>query len=76
MAIIEYTVDDIPLKTDGEFLTPLAILTRAGLDPKKFRLVLIDGDGRGRTSYAGTDIERIPVRANMKFISEAHSQGP
>lgn len=67
MTNIEYTVDDVPFKTDKEFLTPLEILTRASFDPKRFYLILIEHDHE--ISYKDKDNERIKMHDHMKFIT-------
>jgi hypothetical protein len=69
---ITFTVDDEPVSTTEEQLTPNQILGLAGIDPATSYLVRITG--RHQESYQGRGDEPIRVHQNEVFVSV--STGP
>jgi len=69
---INYFVNDEPQSTTEEELTPVQILTKAGIDPGSNYLVEIRG--KQKISYKDTPSKPIKMHKNMKFISV--STGP
>ena len=65
--IFHYTVDDEPQTTSEHVLTPREILTKAGLNPTSYYLVLIRGNEQ--VSYKDKYDEQIHMNQNMTFIS-------
>jgi hypothetical protein len=69
---IEFTVDDEPVITTEEILTPDQILQLAGIDPATSYLVKVEG--RHQESYQGRGDEPIRVHEHEVFVSV--STGP
>lgn len=65
---IHYKVDDEDQTTTEEFLTPVQVLTSAGIDPANYYLVQLHGQGH-QESYKDKPNEQIRMHPNMKFIS-------
>jgi hypothetical protein len=70
--VIHYTVNDEPQSTTAKELTPVQILTSAGIDPATNYLVEIRG--KEKESFKDKPNEPIKMHENMKFISV--STGP
>lgn len=68
--VFHYTVDGEPETTDEKKLTPLQILTAAGVNPvSDYYLVLVNADG-GQVSYKDKPNEPVEMRCpGLKFIS-------
>lgn len=67
MPTFNYTVDDEQQSTDLHEMTPMQILTNAGIDPATHYLVQIHGNSK--TSYENKPNEVIHMHQHMKFIS-------
>ncbi len=72
MPTFTYTVDDEPQTTTAHELTPVQILSNAGIDAASHYLVQIEGNHR--ISYQNKPDEEIHMHEHMKFISV--STGP
>ena len=72
MPTFNYTVDDEPQSTTAHVLTPIQILTNAGVDPAIHYLVQLEGNHK--VSYQDKPSEPIHMHEHMKFISV--STGP
>lgn len=69
---ITFTVDDEPVTTEDRSLTPVDIMTLAGVDPATHYLVQVQG--RHQTSYQDKPNEEIKVHPNEVFVTV--STGP
>ena len=69
---IEFEVDTEQLTTDQKVLTPVQIMTMAGVDPATHYLVQLKG--QHQESYQGKPQEQIHMHPKMKFITV--STGP
>lgn len=72
MPTFNYTVDDEPQSTSSHTLTPIQIMTNAGVDPASHYLVQIEG--KNKISYQANPQQEIHMHENMKFITV--STGP
>lgn len=72
MPTFNYTVDDESQSTELHQMTPVQILTNAGIDPASHYLVQIEG--HNKVSYKDKPNEIIHMHQHMKFISV--STGP
>jgi hypothetical protein len=66
--LIHYTVDDEPQESTHHKLTPVAIMSKAGLDPKGFYLVRLFGKHE-EESYKEKPEEPIHLHNGMRFIA-------
>lgn len=66
---IHYKVDDEPQTTTEEFLTPVQIMTNAGIDSKTNYLEQIVGDDF--ISYKDNPNHEIEMKDGMRFITKA-----
>ena len=69
---VTFTVDDEDVTTEGRTLTPVEIMTLAGVDPATHYLVEIKG--RHQTSYQDKPNQEIKVHPGDKFVTV--STGP
>lgn len=65
--VFQYTVDDEAQTTNAHVLTPREILTKAGLNPVTYYLVLMRG--HEKISYKDKYDEQIHMNQHMTFIS-------
>jgi hypothetical protein len=65
---INYTVDDEPQSTEDATLTPIQILTNAGINAADHYLVLVLNQ-HNQKSYKDQADEEIHMHPHMKFIS-------
>lgn len=71
---ITFTVDDEELTTEDRTLTPIEIMTLAGVDPATHYLVEIKG--RQQTPYKDNPNEEIKVHPNQKFVTVSIKSTP
>lgn len=67
MPTFHYTVDGEPQSTTEHTLTPVGILTQAGIDPSTHYLVELRGNNQ--ISYRDEPDKVIHMHEHMKFIS-------
>jgi hypothetical protein len=67
MPTFEYTVDDEPQSTANRTLTPVQIMTLAGIDPATNYVVQITG--AAQESYKDNPNAEIHMHQHMKFIT-------
>ncbi len=66
--IITYTVNDEPQSTEEKSLTPVQIMTSAGVDPSTNYLLEIKGH-QSPISFKDNSTVPIEMHNNMKFIT-------
>ncbi|MDD5703371.1 MAG: hypothetical protein PHU23_15160 [Dehalococcoidales bacterium] len=74
MPTFHYTVDDEPQTTDLHQMTPVQILTNAGIDPASHYLIQLEG--HNKISYKDKPDEIIHMHQHMKFISASMAPTP
>lgn len=65
--VIEYSVNDEPQTTTEKVLTPVQIMSNAGVDPSTNYLVELVGNAQ--KSYQGRPNEEIHMHPKMRFIT-------
>lgn len=65
--VIEYTVNDEPQKTTEKVLTPIQIMSNAGIDPDNNYLVEIEGSHK--KSFKDNPNESVHMHPGMVFIT-------
>ena len=71
--VIHFKVDDVDQDTTDHILTPVRIMTKAGVDPKTHYLIQLIGEKHDK-SYEGKPEEPIHMHEGMRFITA--SLGP
>jgi hypothetical protein len=66
--LVHYKVDDEPESTDQKILTPVQIMTSAGIDAKTNYLEQIVG--HDFISYKGNPEQSIEMKNGMRFITK------
>jgi hypothetical protein len=64
---ITFTVDDEPVVTSDPTLSPIQIMTLAGVDPATHYLVEVKG--RQQTSYRDNPSEELRIHNHDKFVT-------
>jgi len=65
--VIDYTVNDEPQSTIEKDLTPVQIMTNAGIDPAKNYLIQLDG--KSQKSFKDNPNAVIHMHEGIKFIT-------
>lgn len=73
--LIHYLVDDEPESTDQKVLTPVQIMTSAGIDPKTNYLEQIV-PGHDPISYKDNPEIEIEMKNGMRFITKPFGPMP
>ena len=66
--LIHYLLDDEPESTKARKLTPVQIMTSAGIDPKANYLEQVNGNDL--ISYKDTPDQEIEMKEGMRFITK------
>lgn len=74
MPTFHYTVNEEPQSTDKHVLTPVQIMSKAGIAPGSNYLILLEG--KKKKSYENDPDAEVHMRQNMKFITVFTGETP